>query len=87
MDTITSDLTLALKRAQFLRLQQPAGVCVQVTRGTLWVTVDGRPEDLEIAAGTQHCFEGPASVLIGTLGGEAEFRAEKPSGRPQLAWA
>lgn len=90
MDTIASALTLSLDRTQVLRLKQPAGLCLQVNRGTLWVTVDGRPDDLELVAGERLCFDaGTAPVVIGTLGGAAEFRAERPvsAGVPQLAWA
>lgn len=89
MDTNASALTLTLDRAQFLRLKQPAGLCLQVQRGTLWITVDGRPDDLELAAGERLCLEGDAPVVIGTLGGAAEFRAERraPARPLQLAWA
>lgn len=89
MDTNASALTLTLDRAQFLRLQRPAGLCLQVQRGTLWITVDGRPDDVELAAGQRLCLEGDAPVVIGTLGGAAEFRAERAAAaRPlQLAWA
>lgn len=90
METITSALTLSLSRAQFLRLQQPAGLCLQVNHGTLWITVDGRPDDLELSAGQRLCFAaGTAPAVIGALGGTAEFRAERraAAGVPQLAWA
>lgn len=89
MEPIASALTLSLARAQFLRLRQPAGLCLQVNHGTLWITVDGRPDDLELAAGERLCFDaGTAPVVIGTLGGAAEFRAERrAAGVPQLAWA
>lgn len=89
MDTTASTLTLTLDRAQFLRLQQPAGLCLQVQRGTLWITVDGHPDDLELAAGQRLCLDGDAPVVIGTLGGAAEFRAERtvPTRPLQLAWA
>lgn len=89
MDTIASTLTLTLDRAQFLRLPRPAGLCLQVQSGTLWITVDGRPEDLELGPGQRLCLEDDAPVVIGTLGGAARFRAERAAAaRPvQLAWA
>jgi Protein of unknown function (DUF2917) len=96
MDTTTSNLTMTLDRAQFLRLKQPAGLCLEVTRGTLWITLDGRADDLELAAGERYCFDRHAApAVVGTLGGAAEFRAGMPAGRqaaarhglPHLAWA
>lgn len=88
MPTSPSFLRVTLQRAQFLRLERPAGVCLRVARGTLWVTIDGQAVDLELDAGQRHCFDGPAPVLIGTLGGEAAFCAERPTprGTVQLAW-
>lgn len=90
MDTTASALTLTLDRAQFLRLPRPDGLCLQVQSGTLWITRDGQPEDLELAAGERLCLQGEAPVVIGTLGGSARFRAERAAAatRPvALAWA
>lgn len=89
MDTIASALTMTLGRAQFLRVERPAGLCVQVTRGTLWITADGSACDLELAAGERRCFEAAAPLVIGTLGGAAEFSAARraTAGVPTLAWA
>lgn len=92
MDTTASALTLTLGRAQFLRLPQPEGLCLQVQSGTLWITRDGQPEDLELGAGERLCLQGQAAVVIGTLGGAAHFRAERAgragATRPvALAWA
>jgi hypothetical protein len=42
--------------------------------GTLWITVDGRSEDILLAAGECRRFEGPAAVIAYALGGEARFR-------------
>ncbi len=82
-------LTLALRRAQFLTLQRPQGLCLRVTRGTLWVTVDGQPEDIELGPGQRHRFDSAAAAVVGTLGGDAEFSATRaaPQGHPRLAWA
>jgi hypothetical protein len=88
METIRPPLAVVLGRSQFLRLAEPAGVCLQVVRGTLWVTVDGRPADVELGPGGRWCFDGAAPALIGTLGGPAEFRAERPASTAplELAW-
>jgi hypothetical protein len=73
-------IAVALGGAQFLRLPRPCGHRVTVRRGTLWITIDGRPEDLELAAGQSHRFgaEADGPVLIGTLGGTAEFALAGP---------
>ena len=57
-----------------------------VDRGTLWVTQDGEPEDIEIDAGGQRDFDGHTRLMIGTLGGEAELRLV-PLARPRAARA
>lgn len=49
-------------------------VRLAVDRGTLWVTQDGEPQDIEIDAGGQRDFDGHARLTIGTLGGDAELR-------------
>lgn len=60
-----------LRRHQFLRLQRPRGVCVRAERGSLWVTIDGHPADIELAPGASHVFDGTSAVVVGTLGGDA----------------
>lgn len=87
MDTTPSALTLTLDRAQFLRLPQPEGLCLQVQSGTLWITIDGRSDDLELGAGQRLCLDGRAPVVIGTLGGPARFRAERAAAARSLALA
>ncbi len=93
MDTTASapnpTLTLTLDRGQFLRLSDPAGLALQVLSGTLWITRDGEPQDLELVAGQRLRLEGRAPAVIGTLGGAARFRAERAAAaRPvALAWA
>ena len=62
-----------LGRADFIHLAARP-VRLVVDRGTLWVTQDGEPEDIEIDAGGQRDFDGHARLTIGTLGGETELR-------------
>ena len=62
-----------LGRADFIHLAARP-VRLAVDRGTLWVTQDGEPEDIEIDAGGQRDFDGHTRLTIGTLGGEAELR-------------
>ena len=60
-----------LRRHQALSLRQPKGLCVRAERGSLWLTVDGDLADIELAPGDSRIFEGPATVVVGTLGGDA----------------
>jgi hypothetical protein len=62
-----------LGRADFIHLAARP-VRLVVDRGTLWVTQDGEPEDIEIDAGDQCYFDGHTRLTIGTLGGQAELR-------------
>jgi hypothetical protein len=94
MDLRPTPSHLALAPSQFLRLQAPRGVCLAVQRGTLWVTVDGRSDDIQLGAGERYCFgdDTRTPALIGALGGVAEFcavRGERPprAGMPRLARA
>lgn len=73
---------MRLQRAQFLTLQRPRGLCLQVSHGTLWVTVDGQPEDIELGPGQRHCFDSSAPAVLGTLGGAAEFSTWVACTRP-----
>lgn len=60
-----------LRRHQFLTLERARDLCLRAERGTLWVTVDGDVADIEIDAGERRVFDGPATVVVGTLGGDA----------------
>jgi hypothetical protein len=67
-----------LGRADFLHLAARP-VRLSVERGTVWVTQDGEPEDIQIEAGSRRDFDGHTRVMVGTLGGEATLRvAELP---------
>ncbi|CAN7583299.1 DUF2917 domain-containing protein [Variovorax sp. LjRoot178] len=57
-----------------------------VDRGTLWVTQDGEPEDIETDAGSQLDFDDHTRLTIGTLSGEAELRLV-PLPKPRAATA
>lgn len=72
-----------LGRADFIHLAARP-VRLVVDRGTLWVTQDGEPEDIEIDAGGQRDFDGHTRLMIGTLGGPAELRLV-PLQRPRTA--
>jgi hypothetical protein len=81
MDLPAFPVPLALAQRQFLRLAAPRGVCLTVRRGTLWITLDGRPDDIELHAGDRYRFADDPRLppaLIGALGGVAEFCAARP---------
>ena len=65
-----------LGRDDFLRFTGHRAVRLQADRGTLWVTLDGEPDDIEIDAGSSRVFDGHAAITVGTLGGPAVFSAE-----------
>lgn len=60
-----------LRRHQALSLRRPKGLCVRAERGSLWVTVDGDLADIELSPGDSRIFEGPATVVVSTLRGDA----------------
>jgi hypothetical protein len=61
--------TFALPGHAARRLAAP--VCVRATSGLLWVTVDGDPEDILLAAGEARRFDRGRSVVVYALGGDA----------------
>lgn len=76
-----------LRRHQFLTLRQPRGVCLRAERGTLWITVDGDHADIELEAGQSRVFTGPATVVVGTLGGDAVLSATPlAAASPRRGW-
>lgn len=65
-----------LGRQDFLRFADHRARSLHADSGTLWVTVDGQPEDIEIAAGESRSFDGRLPLTVGTLGGPAVLRAQ-----------
>lgn len=47
---------------------------LSVEHGSLWVTQDGEPEDMQIDAGASLEFDGHTALLVSTLGGPALLR-------------
>ena len=64
-----------LHRHEFLHFKRHQALRLQADCGTLWVTVDGELDDIEINAGNSRVFDGHATVTVGTLGGDALFTA------------
>ena len=60
-----------LREHHALSLRRPQGLCVRAERGSLWVTVEGDLADIELSPGDSRIFKGPATVVVGTLRGDA----------------
>lgn len=60
-----------LARQTVLRFD--SAVRLQVDQGSLWLTVDGEPEDLQLESGEVFEHDGHASLLATPLGGPAEL--------------
>jgi len=58
---------------QTKRLAGP--VHLRTESGLLWVTVDGQPEDILLAAGESRRFAEGAGVIVYALGAEARYLA------------
>lgn len=91
MDSLLPDpRTLRLSRSHFVRLAQPGGWQVRTRRGTLWITIDGEPEDIELETGESYTFPAGAPALLGSLGGDAVVTlrrcAEAPASGPGAWW-
>jgi len=65
-----------LERHDFLHFSGHRALRLQADCGTLWVTLDGEPEDIEIDAGHSRDFDGRAAITVGSLGGPAVLRVQ-----------
>ncbi len=68
---------------ELMRLAQPARL--QVTEGSLWITLDLEPEDLLVDAGGVYEYDGHTPLIASPLGGPAAFTAT-PAARPRSGW-
>lgn len=73
---------LRLPRDRFLHIRRPPVLCLRAEQGTLWVTVDGQPEDISIHAGQGRVFDGRAPLTVGAVGGDAVLSAVALARRP-----
>lgn len=69
--TAAAPATLRLARHEVRRFEQP--VLLRAEAGTLWLTVDGEPDDIVLEPGETRAFDGHAPVLATPLGGPALF--------------
>ena len=74
-----------LRQGQFVRVARPQGLRVRAERGTLWLTQDGRPRDVELEPGQCACIDDDAPLLVGTLGGDAMLTLTRAP-RPRRLW-
>jgi hypothetical protein len=82
--TTTLPLRQRLQPDDFLHFQHPPVLRLQAESGTLWVTVDGEPDDIQIDAGESRVLDARAPITVGTLGGDAVLSAtalSQPAGR------
>lgn len=76
-----------LRRGEFLRFERPRQLCLRAERGSLWITIDGEPDDIELDAGQSRVFDGRAMVLVSSLGGDAVLSATPLPRKPaRPAW-
>ena len=60
-----------LQHQEFLQFNRHQALRLQADSGSLWVTVDGEIDDIEINAGSSRVFDGHATVTVGTFSGDA----------------
>jgi hypothetical protein len=53
---------------------------VRAERGTAWLTIDGRPEDISLDRGESHRIAGRGTALVTALGGEVVVSLVPPAG-------
>lgn len=72
MKTLESTL-YRLRCNDFLRIGSRMPVRVHAHRGSLWLTLDGEPDDIQVDDGGCYDFDGGTRLIIGALGGEAQL--------------
>lgn len=75
MNTPPRSTVRRLRRDHFLHFRASRLLCLRAERGTLWVTVDGLADDIELDPGQSRVFDDGANIVVGTLGGDAVFSA------------
>jgi hypothetical protein len=75
MSTPDLPVRTRLSRHEFLRFRPRQPLRLRAECGTLWVTLDGHPEDIEIDSGHGRTFDGRDTLTVGTLGGDAVLSA------------
>jgi hypothetical protein len=84
LSQVSLPLRERLSRHDFLHFRQHRALRLHSERGTLWVTLDGEPDDIQIDAGSSRVFDGRAAITVGTLGGDALVSATPLA--PEPGW-
>ena len=82
MKTTPTPTIHRLRRNRVLRLPHPRGWCLRAERGTLWITIDGQPDDITLDPGQSHRFDVRTPVLVTALGDDAVLSAVAPAAPP-----
>lgn len=69
-----------LARGRSLALARPQGRLVRCDRGCIWLTHDGDPRDIVLAAGEAHRCDRDAPLIVHALD-DARVYVEPPPGR------
>ena len=78
--------TLALPRHAVLRIEQPLHARLRAERGSLWITIDGEPDDIALDPGDSFEFDRAAAATVSALD-DAVFTAVQPTRSPRWrAW-
>ena len=67
-------MVLRLRDRDFLRLRGARGAAIEVVRGRVWITEDGRSEDRFLNHGDRYRISGDGLVLVEAETGETTVR-------------
>lgn len=71
MSTATTATRRRLGARQFIHVPARQPVRVRADSGSLWITVDGEKDDIQLDAPACREFDGHAPVTVGTMQGDA----------------
>lgn len=76
---------IRLQQDRALRLEKPAGLVVEVSRGEVWLTQERDPRDYFLRAGDWLRIDRPETVVISATGDDAWIAVtELAPGHPQF---
>jgi hypothetical protein len=84
MNTPRHSTLRRLRSNQPVSFRRPRALCLRAERGTLWVTVDGRLDDIALEPGQRQIFDGPDTVVVSSFDGKAVFSVTPLA--PPAAW-
>jgi Protein of unknown function (DUF2917) len=92
MSDLNPRLVRRLRKHQMQRFPSAAQLCLRAEHGTLWVTIDGDPEDYVLDPGQSRVFDQTAPAIVTAIGGDAVLSAvplaalDPPARSWQQAW-